>query len=91
MAEVIAKTALILGPNEGKQFIESQPGTKGIRGASGYSPMRICTSAKLIPAALTLIRTCPAVRAGDGLSTSRRTGGPPNLVIRISFIIGEHI
>ena len=29
-AEVIAKTALILGPNDGKQFIESQPGVKGI-------------------------------------------------------------
>jgi len=30
MAELIAKTALILGPDEGMQFIRNQPGTQGI-------------------------------------------------------------
>jgi thiamine biosynthesis lipoprotein ApbE len=30
MAEVVAKTALILGPEAGMSFIERQPGTKGI-------------------------------------------------------------
>ena len=29
-AEVIAKTALILGPEEGMQFIKNQPGARGI-------------------------------------------------------------
>ena len=50
-------------------------------GASMYRPMRMCTSAKFTPAALTLMRTWPGRMGGGGASIARRTSGPPGRVI----------
>jgi len=46
----------------------AQPTTQGVSGASAYIPIRAITSAKLMPAAATWIRTWPAPSAGSGRS-----------------------
>jgi hypothetical protein len=48
-------------------------------------------SAKLIPAALTAIRTSPAPTGGSGSSCTCRTSGPPCLVITTARIAADSI
>src|ERR1700722_2219675 len=48
--------------------------------------MRAITSAKLMPAAATAIRTSPGPSEGSGCSWTSRTPGPPCLVMTTAFI-----
>src|SRR6202035_416468 len=51
--------------------------------------MRAMTSAKLIPAAATSIRTWPGASTGSGRSCTSSTPGPPCLVITTARIAGQ--
>src|SRR5215469_5879440 len=55
-------------------------------GASGYSPCRAITSAKLSPAACTRTRTWPGPGCGSGVSRTARTSGPPLFMIQMARI-----
>src|SRR5215212_4641830 len=66
----------------------SYPITDGGFGASGYMPTRASRSEKLMPAALTAIRTSPGPTWGSGRSSTFRTSGGPCWVMTSALTEG---